>query len=195
MALGTPPDLKRALMQASKNPDAWRRAQALSDLAERAPEPFVEKILREAVAAAYDGRDAYKIVAVMSWPMQAALNRGCNVFAALERDRILLLAPKVEPRASRAYALQLLWGGCYAGGEPFAKPVWRAILQLCNPDHNWREARLYRHIVEVKESRCPGGAAEVIAAMPIGKTRATLERRFGLVRPTGPNPKGSAETT
>ena len=194
MALSMPLDLKRALMQASKNPDAWRRAQALSGLAERSLEPFVEKILREAVAAAYEGRDAYKIVAGMSWPLQAALNRGCNAFAALERDRILQLAPKVEPRASRAYALQLLWGGCHAGGDQFAQPVWRAILQLCNPDHNWREAQLYRHIAEIKESRRPGAAAEVIAAMPIGKTRAKLERRFGLVKPTTPNPKGSAET-
>lgn len=180
MAPNMPLDLKRALMQAGKNPDAWRRAQALSDLAERVPEFFVEKVLREAVAAAYQGRDAYKVVAVMSWPLEAALKRGCDSFAAAERDKILQLAPTVEPRASRAFALQLLWGGCYAGGERFAEPVWRAILRLCNPDHNWREARLYQHIAEVKESRRPGAAAEVIAAMPMGKTRAKLERRFGL---------------
>ena len=180
MAPKMPLDLKTALIQASRNPDPWRRTQALSHLAERVPEPFVEKVLREAVAAAYGGRDAYKIVAVMSWPLEAALKRGRNSFAAIERDKILQLAPTVEPRASRAYALELLWGCCYAGGERFAEPVWRAILKLCNPDHNWREGRLYLHIAEVKESRRPGAAADVIAAMPMGKMRAKLERRFGL---------------
>jgi hypothetical protein len=181
MALGMPSDLKRALMQAARNPDPWRRAQVLSDLAERAPEPFLEKVLRGAVVAAYEGRDAYKIVAAMSWPLEVALKRGRISFAALERDKILQIAPTVEPRASRAFALQLLWGGCYAGGERFVEPIWRAILRLCNPDHNWREAQLYRHIAEVKESHRPGAAAEVIAAMPVGKTRAKLERRFGCV--------------
>ena len=180
MALKMPADLKRELMQIGKNPDAWRRAQALSDIAQHTPEPFVEKVLREAVAAAYEGREAYKIVAVMSWPLEAALKRGHDSFAALERDKVLLLAPTVEPRASRAYALQLLWGACSAAGDRFAEPVWRAILRLCDPDHNWREARLYRHIAEVIESRRPGAAAEVIAAMPTGRARAKLERRFGL---------------
>jgi hypothetical protein len=62
--------------------------------------------------------------------------------------------------------------------EAFAGPIWRSIRVLCNPDHHWRAARLYRHIAEVREARHPGAAAEVIAAMPSGKARAALERRF-----------------
>jgi hypothetical protein len=76
------------------------------------------------------------------------------------------------------FALQLLWGGCYAADEAFTEPVWQAILRLCSPDDHWRAARLFRHIAGAREARHPGAAAEAITAMPIGKARAALARRF-----------------
>jgi hypothetical protein len=48
------------------------------------------------------------------------------------------------------------------------------------PDHHWRAARVFRQIAEVREQRRPGLAAEVIAAMPMGKAKAALARRFRL---------------
>jgi hypothetical protein len=36
------------------------------------------------------------------------------------------------------------------------------------------------HIAEIQDSQSPGAAATVIRAMPPGKARAWLERRFGL---------------
>lgn len=173
-----PSDPARALPLARAIPDAWYRAQALTRVAEHACESEVLKILVEAVAAAHACADAYGTVAVMSWPLEIAFKRGRCSFADRELEKVLLLAPEVEPRASRAFALQLLWGGCYAAGEEFAEPVWQVILALCNPNHHWREARLFRHIAEIREARYPGAAAEVIAAMPRGKARFTLARRF-----------------
>jgi hypothetical protein len=173
-----PSDPARALALAHAIPDAWYRAQALSCVATHAQRSSVLEILYEAVAAAYGCSDAYNTVAVMSWPLEAAYRRGHREFARRELEKVLLLAPEVEPRASRAFALQCLWGGCYAADEEFAEPVWEAIRTLCNPDHHWRAARLFRHIAEAREQRRPGSAVEVIAAMPIGKARATLERRF-----------------
>lgn len=114
----------------------------------------------------------------MSWPLRAAFSRGHQAYAKDELDRVLKLAPEVEPRAPRIFALHCLWSGCDDLDEAFAEPVWRAIRSLCNPDHHWRAARLYRHIAEVREQRQPGRAAEVISAMPIGKARTALERRF-----------------
>jgi hypothetical protein len=173
-----PSDPAKALALAHAIPDAWYRAQALSCVAKHAERSNALKILSEAVAAAYACSDAYNIVAVMCWPLEVACRRGHRAYAQRELEKILLLAPEVEPRASRAYALQCLWGGCYAADEEFAEPVWQAIRELCNPDHHWRAARLFRHIAEVREAHHPGSAAEVIAAMPIGKARAALERRF-----------------
>ena len=121
------------------------------------------------------------MVAVLSWPLEVAFKRGRISFAERERDRAIKLAPQIEPLASRAFALQSLWGGCYIGGSKYAEPVWQAVLAHCPPDRSWRAARLYRHIAEVREHYERGGAAlRVLRAMPAGKARAKLARRFRL---------------
>lgn len=137
-------------------------------------------VLNESMQAADACHDEYGMVAVRSWPLQTAFERGRISFAERERDRAIKLAPQIEPLASRAFALSLLWGGCYVGGPSHADPVWQAIVALCPPDLSWRAARLYRQIAKVLDSRQPGAAIEVINAMPEGKARARLARRFGL---------------
>ncbi len=175
-----PTDPARALVLAHTIPDAWYRAQALSCIAEHARESSVGGIAGQAIAAAYDCSDAYNTVAVMSWPLRAAWSRGRQAYARAELDRVLRLAPEVEPLASRIFALNCLWSGCDAADEAFAEPIWQTILRLCNPDHHWRAARLYRHIADAREQRQAGSAASVIAAMPAGKAKAALARRFKL---------------
>ena len=178
-----PKDWARALEFARHIPDGWYRAQSLATVAEHAPGERVLDILNEAVQAANACHDEYGMVAVMSWPLQVAFMRGRIAFAERERDRTIALAAKVEPLASRAFAMQCLWGGCYSAGRQHAEPVWQAILQLCHPDWSWRAARLYWHIAEIR-MRYEGGkssAITVIRAMPEGKARAKLARRLGLV--------------
>ena len=175
-----PTDPARALVLAHTIPDAWYRAQALSCIAEHARESSVGGIAGQAIAAAYDCADAYNTMAVMSWPLRVAWSRGRQAYARAELDRVLRLAPEVEPLASRIFALNCLWSGCNAADEAFAEPIWQTILRLCNPDHHWRAARLYRHIAEAREQRQAGSAASVIAAMPEGKAKAALARRFKL---------------
>jgi hypothetical protein len=141
-----PTDPARALALAHAIPDAWYRAQALSCVAEHARESSVRSIAGQAIAAAYDCSDADNTLAVMSWPLRAAWSRGRQAYARAELDRVLRLAPEVEPLASRIFALDCLWSGCNAADDAFAEPIWRTILRLCNPDRHWRAARLYRHI-------------------------------------------------
>ena len=177
-----PRDWAKALDRARAIRDGWYRAQSLATVAEHAPEDRVLDILKEAVKAADTCHDEYGMVAVRSWPLQVAFKRGRISFAERERDRAIELAARIEPLASRAFALQYLWGGCYIGAPRYAEPVWQAVKSLCNPDRSWRAARLYRHIAEIREFYEPGkGAAiAVIRAMPEGKARAKLARRLGL---------------
>ena len=163
-------------------PDAWYRVQALAYVAEHADERSLLPILEEAARTARSCHDAYGTVAVMSWPLEIAFRRGRIKFAEPERAKCLALAAEVEPRESQAYALQLLWGGCYAADPVHAGPVWTRILELCHPDRSWRSARLYLHIAQVQDSRTPGAAAAVIGAMAPGKAKLRLERRFRLPR-------------
>lgn len=175
---------KEALDAARSCPDAWYRVQALSSVAEYAADALVLGILEEAARESRKCHDAYGTVAVMSWPIQVAFKRGRLSYAERERNRCLVLAAEIEPRNSQAFALQCLWGGCYIGGPEHAKPVFKRILELCHPDRCWRAKRLYLHIAEVVESRSPGAAIPVIRAMPPGKARDWLQRRYGLMTVT-----------
>lgn len=175
-----PSDWIAALGIARTIPDGWYRAQALATVAECAPDRHVLDLLKEAVAAANTCHDAYGMVAVLSWPLQIAFRRGQADFAERERERAIALAPDIEPLASRAFALQCLWGACYISAPEHAEPVWRAILALCPPDRSWRAARLYRHVAEVLDARNPGSAIKVIRAMPDGPAREKLVRRFSV---------------
>ena len=174
-------DTGKALQAARGCPDAWYRVQALASVAEHADPGAALSILEEAAREALSCHDAYGTVAVMAWPLGVALRQGQHNFAGRELKKCLALAPRVEPRASRAYALEILWSACFAADPGHAEPVWNRILELCHPDHSWRAARLYLHVAEIKDKRDPGSAAAVIHAMPPGRTRSWLERRFGLV--------------
>jgi hypothetical protein len=173
-------DTGRALEAARGCPDAWYRVQALASVAEHAATPLLPRILDEAAREARSCHDAYGTVAVMAWPLGVAYQRGQTGFAERELQRCLALAGEVEPLASRAYALELLWARCFAIEPCLAIPVWQRILELCHPDHSWRAARLYLHIAQRQDERNPGAAAAVIQAMRPGKARSRLERRFEL---------------
>jgi hypothetical protein len=175
-----PTDTAKALEAARACPDAWYRVQALASVAEHAEPRLVLPILEEAAREAQSCHDAYGTVAVMAWPLRVAFALGRLGFAERELEKSLALASRIEPRASQAYALEILWTACFAVDSRHARPVWIRVLELCHPDHSWRAARLYLHIAERQDQRHPGGAAAVIGAMVPGKVRAWLERRFGL---------------
>ena len=108
------------------------------------------------------------------------IRRGPLAFAERELKKCLERASEIEPRASQAYALEILWQACFAEQQAgHANAVWRRILELCHPDRSWRAARLYLHIAEIQHERNRNAAA-VIRAMPPGKARSWLERRFRL---------------
>jgi hypothetical protein len=173
-------DTEQALEAARSCPDAWYRVQALASVAEHAEAGLLPRLLDEAAREAQSCHDAYGTVAVMAWPLGVAYRRGQTGFAERELKRCLALAADVEPKASRAYALELIWIRCFAIEPRLAMPVWRRILELCHPDHSWRAARLYLHVAQSQERRNPGAAAAVIQAMRPGKARSWLERRFGI---------------
>jgi hypothetical protein len=175
-----PSDTAKALEAARGCPDAWYRVQALASVAKHAEARLVLRLLEEAAREAQSCHDTYGTVAVMSWLLQVAFQRDQLGFAERELKKCLALAPQIEPLASRAYALEALWTRCFAAGPSHAEPAWQRILQLCNPDHSWRAARLYLHIAQTQDRHNPGAAAAVIRSMAPGKTRSRLERRFGL---------------
>jgi hypothetical protein len=175
-----PTDTGKALEAARACPDAWYRVQALASVAEHADQRLALPILEEAAREAKSCHDTFGMVAVMAWPLRVAFKQARLGFTERELKKCLALASDIEPRASQAYALEMLWSACFAVDPDHAEPVWTRILELCHPDRSWRAARLYLHIAQAQEHRNPGAAAAVIRAMAPGKAKARLERRFGL---------------
>ena len=111
-----PTDTGKALQAARGCPDAWYRVQALASVAEHAEQRLVLRILEEAAREALSCHDAYGTVAVMAWPLRVAFKQGQLNFAGCELKKCLALASAVEPRASQAFALEILWSACFAVG-------------------------------------------------------------------------------
>lgn len=177
LAAGQP---HRAFDLAQTIPDGWYRCQAMAQVAQDAPPDLAEQAFREARRAAAQSFDNYQRAGVLAYVVTAA-------FAGGRRDLVndiladaFALIPAVEPMASRAYALNLLWSTiAYHGDGELRRLVIAEVLAHVHPDRSWRARRLYREIADWLAERDPRKAKAVIAAMPPGKSRAYLERRFG----------------
>jgi hypothetical protein len=171
---------QRAFDLAATIPDGWYRAQAMATIAMAAPEPLSENAFREARAAAAAGDDAYQRAAVLAPVIAVALKRGRRDLAGAMLADALVLAPTVEPTASRAYALHALWSVAIdLGDEGMRKAVLMRIKAHVHPDHSWRARRLYRDIADWLAAREPRQAEAFVRAMPQGKAQAYLARRIG----------------
>jgi len=174
-----PSQPQRAFALALTIPDGWYRCQAMADIGFHAPEPLSGKAFRHARAAAAASHDNYQRAGVLAFAITAALRRGRKDLALAMLHDALALAPAVEPMASRAYALNLLWSTVAHNGDgKMCAHVLAAVQAHVHPDRSWRARRLYRDIVDHLGAGDPRKAAAVIRAMPPGKARAYLERRL-----------------
>lgn len=171
---------QRAYDLALTIPDGWYRCQALATIAEHAPEALSEKAFRQARAAAAASHDAYQRSAVLAYPITAALGRGHKDLASAMLKDAVALIPAVEPMASRAHALNLLWSTLAHNGDARMREAVMAAMQAeVHPDRSWRARRLYRDVTDWLAARDARKASTLVDEMPQGKARAYLERRLG----------------
>jgi hypothetical protein len=169
---------ERAYALALTIPDGWYRCQAMSTIAELAPDELSEKAFRKAREAAAAAFDEYQHAAVLAYAITAALARGRRDLAEAMFADALALIPAVEPMASRAYALHLHWCMFAKGAGRLAREAVIASVQAhCHPDRSWRARRLYREIAANLAWDRPDQADALVRAMPEGKARAFMTRR------------------
>jgi hypothetical protein len=173
----------RAFDLARTIPDGWYRSQAMAHIAKIAPPELSEQAFREARAAAAQSFDNYQRVGVLPSVITAAFARGHNGLVNDVLGDAFALIPSIEPIASRAYALNLLWSTiAYHGDGKLRRLVIAEAQAHVHPDRSWRARRLYREITDWLAERDPRKAKAVICAMPEGKSRTYLERRIGEIR-------------
>jgi hypothetical protein len=169
-------DPKRALDFARRIPDPWFRAQALACVARYAPEDLVEQLAAESLRGAQEAGEMYRIVAVSAWPIRALIERGCTVPARRALSATLDLVPQVQPLASRAEALSLLWQAAFPAGQEFRAATWQAITRHCDPNAHWRAARLYGSVVYTLASENVAEARAIVEQMPAGTAKRKAAR-------------------
>lgn len=160
--------------------DGWYRCQALAGVARHAPDELSEKAFRQARRAAADSYDNYQRAGVLAFAITAAFGRGRQDLVDAMLADAFKLVPSIEPMASRAYALNLLWSTIAWHGDGRLRALVIGEVQAhVHPDRSWRARRLYRGIADWLAGRDPGKAKAFVAAMPQGKARAYMERRLG----------------
>ncbi len=160
-------------------PDGWYRCQALATVARYAPDDLSETAFRQARRAAAESFDNYQRAGVLAFAITAAFGRGRRDLVEAMLADAFALVPAIEPMASRAYALNLLWSTiAYHGDGALRARVIEQIQAHVHPDRSWRARRLYRDIADWLAERDPRKAKALIAAMPPGKARRHLERRL-----------------
>ena len=102
--------------------EPWFRAQALAAVARYAGDQRVEAIAQEALDAASEQDDSYKVVAVSASPTRALIERQRTQKVEQIALQLLALSDRIDHPVSRLEALFMLWQAVYPlGGESLQK--------------------------------------------------------------------------
>src|SRR5262249_34082132 len=146
-----------------------------SAIAHAAPDKFVAQAFRQARVTAAEAPDAFQQTALLSYPIEAALARRLDGLAEEVLHEALSRVPLIEPADSRAYALSLIWSKSAAADRAFRRPIVDSALSHCDPNRGWRTERLFRTMIN---DLTDGEGAALLAALPPGRTRERLARRY-----------------
>ena len=110
-------DSLRAYAVARTIEDGWYRCQAMAEIGCHAAEELLRSAFREARRAAAEAFDDYQRAGVLAFAIVAASRRGRRDLVDAMLADAFKLVPSVEPMASRAAALHLLWSAIVDCGD------------------------------------------------------------------------------
>jgi hypothetical protein len=139
-------DSEKAYDNARQIQDPWFRTQALAAVLRYAPEDKVSLLAKRVFDSARDCNDAYRQVAVASWPVRALIERGEVRRAEPYLLDILTRVRHITPPPSEVEALFLLWNAVWIA-PPLRQPTFALLLQTCGRANTWRAGRVMHAIV------------------------------------------------
>jgi hypothetical protein len=145
-------------------------------------------LAEEALRASYAETDAYRTVATGAWPLRALVERRQSDKARSTLDRLLLLAPEVEPLASRAEALFLIWQAIFPLDADARDRVLNVLLSSCRMEDSWRVGRVLQDVAVMLPKDESGAVERILAAMPEGRWKRQARRRVARSERMGPRP-------
>src|SRR4051812_1545090 len=183
-----PADPEGAAQLAGSIAEPWFRAQALAWAARFAADDRVVSLAEEALRSSYAETDAYRTLGSAAWPLRALVERGQGDKARSTLDRLLLLAPKVEPAASRAEALLLIWQAIFPLDAEARDRVLDVLLQSCRMEDSWRVGRVLQDVAAMIPDTESTAVERILAAMPEGRWKRQVRRHMVRSERLGPRP-------
>jgi len=166
-------ELPRALEIARSISTPWYRCQALAHVAWHLEDRVkFEKVIGEALSAAYEQKEPNRVVSVASWPVRAMVKRTDRRLADVVDELLRRIALEPNP-VCRADALLLLFEAV------FYKPRLRELvldplLRACDQMNSWKRPRILSDITLVFAKDDPKRAAQILELIGAGpKSRQT----------------------
>ncbi len=175
-----------AFRVATDIPLTWYRVQALAAVAKAAADDQVGAVLEKASSEAGKDTDAYRRIAVLSWVIDAALERERKVFAQQTLRSALAQSDAITPMKSRASALELLLARATKLGEGDARQVGEALLNAAgalaaDPEKKWRKwgTSYINRVARTLSQHHRPLAEEILTARYGPKRTAAILKRHG----------------
>lgn len=156
----------------------WFRAQALAAVARYAADEKVEAVAKEALNAASEQADPYKVVAVSAWPVRALIE--CRREQTVEKlmPQLLALSDRIDHPVSRLEALFLLWQAVYPLGGEMRRQVQDKFVAACQAANSWKAGDRLAWAATILVSDDPEEALELVAVLREGRVKRQALRRI-----------------
>ncbi len=178
-----PTNTTEALALAKRISDLCFRCQALAAVARYASQELVSPIAHEALEAALQQEDPYKVVGASAWPVRAVIERNQTDPLPLWLSELLKRAHAIDHPVSKLEALFLLWQGAFPFVHSETAEIFEEFVRACGSASSWKAGARLEEGILMLASRHPRRAAELAEGMRDGKyRRRTLQRLSEQVR-------------
>jgi hypothetical protein len=176
----------RALEVARSIAEPWHRCQSLAHVAWNLEDrKQFEKVVTEALAAAYEQDVPNRIVSVAAWPVRAMVAKSDRRVGSVVHDLLRKIETESNP-VRQADALFFLFEAVYCESR-LRHRVLGALLSACEAMNSWKRPCLLSNIALVLAIDDPDRAAQVVAMIGEGRKSRQTRRAISTGEWLGPH--------
>jgi hypothetical protein len=176
----------RALELARSISEPWYRCQSLAHVAwNLGDQKQSEKVIGEALAAAYEHDEPNRLVTVASWAVRAMVKKSDRRLGSVVNGLLDKIQSEANP-VRQADALVFLFEAVFY--EPRLRElILNALLRACDRMNSWKRPLLLNNVALVLALDDPNRASQVIELMGEGRMSRKTRREMATGKWLGPH--------
>ena len=176
----------RALELARSISEPWYRCQSLAHVAwNLGDQKQSEKVIGEALAAAYEHDEPNRLVTVASWAVRAMVKKSDRRLSSVVNGLLDKIQSEANP-VRQADALVFLFEAVFC--EPRLRElVLNVLLRACDRMNSWKRPLLLNNVALVLALDDPNRASQVIELMGEGRMSRKTRREMATGKWLGPH--------